>query len=74
MNGGFHAHAGWYFTRTENGAVRITALDGTEPGTLYAAETELDPDTWAAVVAAVSARGENPTTAALARTFHDLPR
>jgi hypothetical protein len=51
----FHAKDGWYFERIDTGSVRIKVE---KPGYPTTATVELSADTWASVVAAVSARGD----------------
>jgi len=52
----FHAKDGWWFERIDKGRVRVQIIP---PGyTIPYLVVELDADTWASVVAAVSARGE----------------
>lgn len=50
---GFHATAGWYFARQQNGAVKISAAVDRSTETITLAPAE-----WASVMAAVSAQGE----------------
>lgn len=52
--GAFHAREGWYFRRGEGGTVTIWCGEGHE--------ITLDPDSWASVVASVSAQGESSAT------------
>lgn len=63
---GFHAKDGWFFRRDADGAVVITAASWPgEPKVI------LGPLTWASVVAAVSAAGENTETYRQALAFHN---
>lgn len=65
----FHAKDGVYFGRTqEDGTVRVEVGDGR--GTVIRS-IELSADTWASVVAFVSARGETAETWREAREFHE---
>lgn len=66
---GFHAHSGWYFHRESNGSVRILAPDSLGPGAHQLGV--FDPDTWASIVASVSASGETGDTWRAAKDFHD---
>lgn len=61
-NPGFHARDGWHFRRQLDGAVTITG----------GGQVTLDPDTWASIAAAVSARGETSDTWRMARAFHAM--
>jgi hypothetical protein len=62
---GFHARDGWYFQRQDDGSVKISASVQrcTE-------ELTIDPDTWASIVASVSAKGETSVRYQQARQFH----
>jgi hypothetical protein len=66
---GFHAKDGWFFRREDDGSVHISAPDSMGPGAHQV--VTLDADTWASVVASVSARGETADRFAKARRFHD---
>jgi len=66
---GFHAHDGWYFKRGEDGSVRILAPDSLGPG--GSQRIDLDANTWASIVASVSAASENGETHRAALAFHD---
>lgn len=63
----FHWKDNWFFERREDGAVRIYHLD--EHG-IADEDIEIDADSWASIVASVSARGENAETFNEARQFH----
>ena len=65
---GFHARDNWFFRREDDGSVRILAPDTMGPGAHQA--VTLDANTWASVVASVSARGETSETFQAARDFH----
>jgi hypothetical protein len=65
---GFHARGGWYFRREADGSVRILAPDSLGPGAHQV--VTLDPNTWASVVASVSARGDNVNTFIAAHHLH----
>jgi len=66
---GFHARDNWFFRREDDGAVRILAPDSLGPGAHQV--VTLDADTWASVVASVSAGGETSESFQAARRFHD---
>ena len=63
----FHWKDNWFFERIEDGVVRIYHLD--EHG-IADEDIEIDADSWASIVAWVSARGENAETFNEARQFH----
>lgn len=65
---GFHARDGWYFRREPDGTVRILAPDSLGPGANQ--RIDLDANTWASVVASVSAAGETSETWRAALAFH----
>lgn len=65
----FHARDNWFFRREDDGSVHITAPDSMGPGAHQV--VTLDADTWASVVASVSAGGETSETFHAARRFHD---
>lgn len=62
----FHAGHGLYFSRLMDGSVtiRIESVGGLE------VERTVSPDTWASIMAAVCARGEDTDTWHEARQFH----
>lgn len=63
---GFHAQDGWYFERQPDGSVKISAAVHRCIET-----TVIGPDTWASIVASVSAAGETSTRWQQAREFHN---
>ncbi|MFI7126011.1 hypothetical protein ACIBQ1_09975 [Nonomuraea sp. NPDC050153] len=65
---GFHAKNGWYFRREDDGSVHIAAPDSMGPGASQV--VTLDANTWASVVASVSATGETGDTFSQALVFH----
>lgn len=65
---GFHARDRWFFRREDDGSVRILAPDSLGPGASQ--KVVLDPNTWASVVASVSASGEDGATFGAAERFH----
>lgn len=65
---GFHAHDGWFFRREEDGSVRILAPDSAGRGASQ--KVVLDPNTWASVVASVSASGDTSETFGAAKRLH----
>jgi len=72
----FHSHSGWFFERRDDGSVEITRRipihdDFRGPVDGWPVEyVRLDPDTWASVVASVSARGEMDGRFFDAQAFH----
>lgn len=66
--GAFHARDGWYFKRGDGGTVTIWAGDED-------LELTVDPDTWASIVAAVSAAGGAGSAYRMALALHqgDVP-
>lgn len=67
----FHAKEGWMFTREKSGSsVTIKKLtnDQARKEEQY---VSFDADTWASIVASVSAQGETGETFRAARAFHD---
>lgn len=67
----FHWKDNWYFERRENGGVRIYHLD--ERG-IADEDIEIDADSWASIVASVSASGETGETFREARDFHMMKK
>ena len=74
----FHWKDGWYFERIKklnsekDGSVRIYRF---EPGCLMAdVDIEIDPDSWASIVASVCSEGETKFTFEIAKTMHSVPR
>lgn len=64
----FHYRDGWYFERLEDGSVRITHPDG--PGVNSEPEEfDIDPDSWASIVAAVTPVGDNAETLVWRRSY-----
>ena len=59
----FHAKDGWYFTRREDGSVRIISPD---PKVTIV----LDPDTWCSVMASVALKGDTAEAFQDARDLH----
>ncbi len=59
---GFHARDGWFFKRLEEGKVEIRWAAGS---------IIFDKDTWASIVASVSAKGENADTFEQALALHE---
>lgn len=60
----FHARDGWYFERVDDVRPGLVAI--THPG----GEISFDADTWASIVASVSAVGENAESFKAAETLH----
>lgn len=63
----FHWKDNWYFERRDNGVVRIYHLG--ELG-IADADIEIDADSWASIMASVSAQGETAESFQEARNFH----
>lgn len=59
----FHSKDGWLWSRLSDGSVEVKTGDGTTQ--------VLDGETWASVVASVSARGDRREVWELARSLHD---
>lgn len=64
----FHWKDNWYFERLEQGVVRIYHLD--DHG-IADEDIEIDPDSWASIIASVSAMGETARAFHQAREFHN---
>ena len=71
----FHWKDNWYFERLSNGGVRIYHEERANKGEgefpEYDTCLDIDPDSWASIVASVSKRGETGETFRQAREFHD---
>jgi hypothetical protein len=65
MEEGFHAHDGWYFTRLDDGHVKISAAVSRSTEVI-----RLDPETWASIVASVSEGGDTAERWQWVRRFH----
>lgn len=63
----FHWKDNWYFERRDNGVVRIYHLG--ERG-IADEDIEIDADSWASIMASVSAQGETAESFQEARNFH----
>ncbi|MCA1666659.1 MAG: hypothetical protein LC793_04515 [Thermomicrobia bacterium] len=59
----FHHQGAWYFSRMDDGTVVITTPTGDTH--------EIDPFSWASIVASMSVHGEDLKTYEHARDFHD---
>ncbi len=62
----YHARDGLFFERLADGSVRVTVRDGD----VQRFAAVLPPETWASVLAQVSARGETYDTWNEARQYH----
>ena len=62
----FHAQDGLFFQRMENGTVEVMVKDGNR---IF--QTVLTSDTWASVIASVSARGDTSFVWEEAIQFHN---
>ncbi len=60
----FHVKEGWFFERMEDGKVRVYSP---KPDI----RLEMDPDTWASVLASMSARGDSAEAFQDAQDFHN---
>lgn len=67
----FHAKEGWFFERVDNGDVRIMLIPAGFGGQPQQ-KVQLSSDTWASIVATVSAKGETSESWRAAKDFHDL--
>lgn len=68
MGSKFHYKDGWYFERLEDGSVKIT-----HPATGYRnvrEGIEIDPASWASIVASVTPVGDNAETYSMATKLH----
>lgn len=66
----FHAVNGWYFKRLEDGRVRVVKRAFPREDASVEAMIEFDADTWASIVASVTAEGENAGTFQAAEGLH----
>ena len=69
----FHFKDGWYFKRLEDGSVLIyheEPISRAECAALIDAQIEIDPGSWASIIASVSARGDTAETFREAVKFH----
>lgn len=66
----FHARGGWLFRREPFGSVTIEKRTN-DRAQNPEMNVSFDADTWASIVATVSARGDNATTHAEALRFHN---
>lgn len=64
----FHWKDNWYFERRDDGVVRIYHLD--DHG-IADEDIEIDADSWASIIASVSARGDTAEAFHEAREFHN---
>ncbi|MBA7654778.1 hypothetical protein ES703_62671 [subsurface metagenome] len=63
----FHWKDNWYFARIGNGAVIIYHKDDHD---IIDVDIEIDADSWASIVASVSAKGDTAEAFQEAREFH----
>ena len=68
----FHLENGWYFSREENGNVKIMKREDAEPDAALITAITMTPDDWASVVSSVCARGNRKDAFDGARLFHNL--
>lgn len=69
--GAFHIHNGWWIRREEHGGVTIEAREPGEPDAPLRMAFTVDAESWASMVAHVSARGETAETWYEALQFHN---
>lgn len=65
----FHVAGGLYFYRDAQGVHVLKRIDA-RPDAPIVFEAIIDPDSWASVVASVSAHGESSLSFAVARALH----
>jgi hypothetical protein len=70
MREGFHAHDGWYFRRNTDDSVTIEVAESNHVDAPLRVGASFDPDTWASIVASVSAHGGNSATFYAAQNLH----
>jgi len=74
----FHWKDNWFFERREDGSVRIyhEDLEADQEGGLveYDVCLDIDADSWASIIASVSAQGETAKSFQEARNFHHKGR
>jgi len=63
----FHWKDNWYFERRDDGTVRIYHLD--DHG-IADEDIEIDADSWASIIASVSAGGDAADNFQIAQSFH----
>lgn len=69
MELGFHYKNGWYFKRRlEDGSVQVIKLDDKQN---ILTKAVIDVDSWASIVASVSAKGDTAEKFEAARKFHN---
>ncbi len=71
LSGAFHSKEGWWFDRLPNGDVGVTLTGLTINPYVIDAQVVFDPNTWASIVAFVSATGDNAETWGRARRLHN---
>lgn len=69
--GAFHSKDGWWWERLADGSVGVTLTGLTANPDVIDAQVVFDPDTWASIVAFVSATGDNQETWGRARRLHN---
>lgn len=70
MREGFHAHDGWYFRRNTDDSVTIEIAESAHVDAPLVDAAAFDADTWASIVASVSAHGESSGTFHAAQALH----
>ena len=66
----FHAHYGWFFERLDDGSVHIVKHESGNTETRIIAEAVFNANTWASIIASVSAGGEDDGRFFTAAGFH----
>ncbi len=66
----FHVKDGLYFDRLADGSVQIQKKTDGKEGAKVVMDLEIDPDSWASVVASVCAIGEDGNTFRQASNLH----
>lgn len=64
----FHYKDNWFFERLDDGSVKIT--NPTLLRGMLSVNLTVDPDSWASILASVSAQGETAESFQEARNFH----
>ena len=69
-NMAFHYKEGWFFKRREDGSVRIYQQQPVRENIVKELGIDIEADSWASIMASVSARGETGETFREAQQFH----
>ncbi len=68
----FHYKDNWYFERLDDGSVKISNPTMHTMKGIFT--LTIDPDSWASIMASVSAQGETAESFQEARNFHEKGR